>query len=114
MRPTFKEQDRLVVSKTNFGINIPLTPEEFYFDPNLVQRGGIVIFTGENMDIHDVDTMYFYIFPGKKQYVKRMIGKPGDILYFYGGRIYGFDKEGNDISPKLQLAQFTSLEPIPF
>lgn len=114
MRPTFKEQDRLAVSKTSFGINIPLTTKEVYFDPALVQRNGIVIFTGENMDIPDVDTLYFYIFPGKKQYVKRLIGKPGDILYFYGGRIYGIDRQGNDISAELQTTQLSSIEHIPF
>lgn len=114
MRPTFKEQDRLVVSKTDFGINIPLRPAEFYFDPDLVQRNGIVIFTGENMDIRDVDTMYFYVFPGKKQYIKRLIGKPGDILYFYGGLIYGIDKTGKDISSELQLKQLSSIDHIPF
>ncbi len=114
MRPTFKEHDRLVVSKSNFGVNIPLIPDEFYFDPSLVKRSGIVIFTGENMDIRDVDTMYFYLFPGKKQYVKRMIGKPGDILYFYGGKIYGIDAAGKDISKELQLEQLNHLEHIPF
>jgi signal peptidase I len=114
MRPTLKEQDRLVVSKTDFGINYPLRPTEFYFDPNLVQRSGIVIFTGENMDIRDVDTMYFYIFPGKKQYIKRMIGKPGDILYFYGGLIYGLDADHRDISSELQMDPLKSIEHIPF
>lgn len=114
MRPTLKEQDRLVVSKTDFGINCPLRPTEFYFDPSLVQRNSIVIFTGENMDIRDVDTMYFYIFPGKKQYIKRMIGKPGDILYFYGGLIYGLDADGRDISPELQIDSLKSIEHIPF
>lgn len=114
MRPTFKEEDRLVVSKTDFGINIPLKPAEFYFDPKLVQRNGIVIFTGENMDIRDVDTMYFYLFPGKKQYIKRLIGKPGDILYFYGGLIYGIDRDGRDISPELQLEQLSAIDHIPF
>lgn len=114
MRPTFQEQDRLVVSKTDFGINVPLRAAEFYFDPNLVQRSSIVIFTGENMDIRDVDTMYFYLFPGKKQYIKRMIGKPGDILYFYGGLIYGIDAEGHDISAKLQLEQLADIDHIPF
>jgi signal peptidase I len=114
MRPTFKEQDRLAVTKTAFGINIPLRPAEFYFDPNLVQRSGIVIFTGENMDIRDVDTMYFYVFPGKKQYIKRMIGKPGDILYFYGGLIYGIDQQGTDISYQLQLDQLSTIDHIPF
>src|ERR1700722_4075017 len=114
MRPTLKEQDRLIVSKTDFGINFPLKPKEIYFDPALVQRNGIVIFTGENMDIRDVDTMYFYIFPGKKQYIKRMIGKPGDVLYFYGGQIYGIDANTQDISSELQLEQLKQIEHIPF
>jgi signal peptidase I len=114
MRPTFKEADRLVVSKTDFGINIPLRPAEFYFDPDLVQRSGIVIFTGENMDIRDVDTMYFYLFPGTKQYVKRMIGKPGDILYFYGGLIYGIDENGREISSELQWDSLAAIDHIPF
>ncbi len=114
MRPTLKEQDRLAVSKTDFGINFPLTPEHIYFDPALVKRNGIVIFTGENMDISDVDTLYFYLFPGKKQYVKRMIGKPGDTLYFYGGRIYGVDSQGKEISQELQIPSLESIEHIPF
>jgi signal peptidase I len=113
MRPTFKEQDRLAVSKTDFGINVPLTTKHFYFDPNLVQRNGIVIFTVEDMDFRDGDTVYFYIFPGKKLLVKRLIGKPGDTLYFYGGKIYGIDEQGNDISPELQLQQLDKIEHIP-
>ncbi|MEI8300872.1 MAG: signal peptidase I [Chlamydiota bacterium] len=114
MRPTLKEQDRLVVSKTQFGINIPLTTKQVYFDPNLVQRGGIVVFTGQDMDIHDVDTMYFYLFPGKKQYIKRLIGKPGDTLYFYGGKIYGVDKDGHDVSHELQRPSLSQVDHIPF
>ncbi len=114
MRPTLREQDRLVVSKTDFGINFPLQPKHIYFDPDLVNRGGIFVFTGENMDIRDVDTLYFYIFPGKKQYIKRLMGKPGDILYFYGGLIYGIDEAGNDISPQLQPASLDQIEHIPF
>ncbi len=114
MRPTFKEQDRLTVSKTAFGVNVPLRTSEFYFNPDLVERNGIVIFTGENMDIRDVDTMYFYLFPGKKQYVKRMIGKPGDVLYFYGGKIFGIDRNGKDISFNLDPAILNGIEHIPF
>jgi signal peptidase I len=114
MRPTFMEQDRLAVSKTAFGINVPLRTTEFYFNPNLVNRNGIVIFTGENMDIRDVDTRYFYLFPGKKQYIKRMIGKPGDILYFYGGMIYGIDRDDRDISFELQAESLSKIDHIPF
>lgn len=113
MRPTLEEKDRLVVTKTSFGINIPFSAGHFYFDPELVKRMGIFCLTSENMDIRDSDTMYFYIFPGKKQLVKRMIGKPGDLLYFYGGKIYGIDKEGTDISPELQLDILKHIEYIP-
>lgn len=114
MRPTLKEQDRLVVSKTDFGINFPLKPEHIYFNPDLVQRGGIFVFTGENMDISDVDTLYFYIFPGKKQYIKRLMGKPGDTLYFYGGRLYGMDQTGNDISQQLNPPELSKIDHVPY
>ena len=59
MRPTLKEEDYLVVSKTDYGINIPLQAAHFYFDPNLVQRGSVIVFNGENMDIEDNNTTYF-------------------------------------------------------
>lgn len=114
MRPTLKEKDRLVVSKTQFGLNIPLTKKHFYFDPDEVQRGGIVVFTGEGMDIQDVDTMYFYLFPGKKQYIKRMIGKPGDTLYFYEGKIYGVDKDLNDISTSYSQDILKTIDHVPY
>ncbi len=112
MRPTLKESDFLVVSKTDFGLNIPLQTSHFYFDPSLVQRGQIVVFTGENMDIPDSDTVYFYLFPGKKQFVKRLIGKPGDTLYFYGGEIYGVTAEGTELPRKFDAEW--GLEHIPF
>jgi signal peptidase I len=114
MRPTFKEQDRLSVSKTDFGVNYPLTPGHFYFDPALIKRNNTFIFTTENMDFADADTIYFYLFPGKKLLVKRLIGKPGDTLYFYGGLIYGIDEQGNDISPELQLKELSKIDHIPF
>ncbi len=114
MRPTLKEGDYLVVSKTSFGINIPLSLSHFYFDPSLVQRGSVVVFTGKNMDIPDVDTTYFYLFPGKKQFVKRLMGKPGDSLYFYGGKIYGVDAQGNDLKDLRDPSWFETLEHIPF
>jgi signal peptidase I len=111
MRPTLKEEDYLVVSKTDYGINVPLKEAHFYFDPSLVKRGSIIVFNGGEMDIEDVDTTYFYLFPGKKQFVKRLIGKPGDTLYFYGGGIYGIDSEGNPIA---DLNEVNRIEHIPF
>lgn len=110
MRPTLKEEDYLIVSKTDYGINVPLQEAHLYFDESLVQRGSIIVFNGANMDIEDVDTKYFYLFPGKKQFVKRLIGKPGDTLYFYGGDVYGMDREGRP----LDLTEVNRIEHIPF
>lgn len=114
MRPTLREKDRLMVSKTEFGINVPFSMQNFYFDSHLVKRSGIFVFTGENMDIRDVNTVYFYLFPGKKQYVKRMIGKPGDTLYFYGGKIYGIDAQGVDISHEFNPPELEHIDHVPF
>lgn len=97
MRPTIGELDRLVVSKTTFGINLPFQKNLLLFSPDYLKRAGIIVFTVEDMDVADADTTYFYLFPGKKRYIKRCMGKPGDTLYFYGGRLYGIDKEGKPI-----------------
>lgn len=114
MRPTLKERDFLVVTKTDFGLNVPLKPSHFYFDPSLVQRGSVSVFTSENMDMPDSDTMYFYLFPGKKILVKRLIGKPGDTLYFHGGKIYGIDAFGNELKELRDASWIKPLEHIPF
>ena len=114
MRPTFKENDFLVVSKTDFGIDTPWRTGHFTFNDKLVKRGDIIVFSGEGMDIQDVNTMYFYIIPGKKQFIKRLIGKPGDTLYFYGGHIYGIDKDDQPIEAFQKETWFTKLEHIPF
>lgn len=110
MRPTLKEEDYLIVSKTDFGINVPLKPAHFYFDENLVQRNSVVVFNGANIDLPDTDTTYFYLFPGKKQFVKRLIGKPGDNIYFYGGEIFGVDIDGKEIE---EFRDYAFLEHVP-
>jgi len=114
MRPTFKEKDHLTVTKTTFGLNIPVSTDHFYFDPNLVERGGIVIFSGDGLAMRDTETTYFGIFPYTKRYIKRLIGKPGDSLYFYGGQIYGVDKEGKPIEELLNNPWLEKIEHIPF
>ena len=94
MRPTIKEQDRLLVSKTTFGINLPFQNKMTLFDETRIQRNGIVVLTTKNMDLADSSMLYFGFIPSKKRFVKRCVTRPGDIIYFYGGRIYGIDKEG--------------------
>ncbi|HRW58539.1 MAG TPA: signal peptidase I [Chlamydiales bacterium] len=114
MRPTFKERDFLIVSKTTFGINTPTSTGNIYFNKDAIKRGDTIIFSGKDMDIPDVDTLYFYLIPGKKVFIKRLIGKPGDTLYFYGGHIYGIDENDHEIKDFYHGSWFQDLEHIPF
>lgn len=114
MRPTFRECDRLVISKAQFGINIPLTTKHLFFNPEQVKRMNTIVLTSEGMDVPNNRINYFNIFPGYKQFIKRMIGLPEDTLYFYGGKIYGIDKDGNDISESLQPEILSHIEHIPY
>ena len=114
MRPTLKEKDRLLVSKNQYGVNIPLATKHIFFDDDLVKRGGITVFTSAGMDVPDANVMYFYLFPGKKQLIKRLMGKPGDTIYFYGGKVYGLDKNGRDISDELQRKEMKGIDYVPF
>ncbi len=114
MRPTFQEQDRVAVSKTVFGVNVPLKRGHATFNPHLVERTGTFIFTSEDMDIPDQETTYFLLFPGKKRLVKRCMGKPGDVLYFYGGKIFGIDREGRDLIELRESPWMEGIEAIPF
>jgi len=113
MRPTFKEQDHLTVTKTAFGLNVPLATQHFYFDPHLVQRTSIVIWSGDSVPHLDSDAAFMGI-PYTKRYIKRCMGKSGDTLYFYGGKIYGFDRDGNDLVELRNNPWMTHLENIPF
>lgn len=114
MRPTFREQDHVTVSKLAFGINYPLATKHLYFDPNLVQRTSVCIFSGDKIPFIDSDTTYFGMIPYKKRYIKRCMGKPGDTLYFYGGKVYGVDKDGNSLKEYIESSWMEKLEYIPF
>lgn len=114
MRPTFKEQDHLTVSKLTFGLNTPLQTDHLYFDPNAVQRTSVLIFSGDGIPYIDSYTRYFWVIPYKKRYIKRAIGKPGDSIYFYGGKIYAVDQDGNPISDFLTAPWMQDLEHVPF
>jgi signal peptidase I len=114
MRPTLRESDVLVVTKTPYGINTPLRTGHFYFDEESVKRGDISVFSAENLDLADTKMMYFYVIPGVKQFVKRLIAKPGDTIYFYGGKIYGIDRDKEEILDYKEKPFFNTIEHIPF
>ncbi|MFZ0565311.1 MAG: signal peptidase I [Chlamydiales bacterium] len=107
MRPTVEELDRMVVSKSTFGLHVPFVDKQLFFSPDYILRAGNIVFTVKDMDIPDPDMLYFGIIPGKKRFIKRCMAKPGDTVYFYGGRIYGIDREGN---PVMELADEKWLE----
>ncbi|AGT71431.1 signal peptidase [Chlamydia trachomatis] len=100
MRPTILEQDRILVSKTTFGLRLPFSNRSIGYTPEAITRGELVVFTVGDLPIPNADTKYFGIIPGKKRYIKRCMGKPGDTVYFYGGKIYGIDCDGEPIFPQ--------------
>lgn len=114
MRPTFFEEDHLITSKTTFGVNVPFNAAHFYFNPDKIERMGIIVFNTKDLDMRDNSYRYFYLLPGYKRLVKRVIGKPGDTLYFYGGKIYGIDKSGRILTELQELSDLHNLEHIPY
>lgn len=114
MRPTFKEQDHLTVTKTAFGINYPLKTEHLYFDPSLIERTSIVIFSGDQLPMLDSDSTFLWVFPYKKRFIKRLMGKPGDSVYFYGGKVYVVDQDGNPQADYLKAPWMEKIEHVPF
>jgi len=114
MRPTFKEQDRVLVSKSAFGLNMPFQTKHLLLSPSRIKRGNITVITADNLDLPDIDTLYFGLFPGKKRYVKRCAALPNDIVYFYGGDLYIVEKDGNTIKKLRDLPELENREFIPF
>ncbi|RDB31360.1 signal peptidase I [Candidatus Similichlamydia laticola] len=93
MRPTIKERDHLVVSKTAFGINHPFKLTQWYLDSDKLRRGDIVSFSCEDLDIPDPDMYFLGFIKMKKRFVKRLIAKGGDRVFFDAGRAYVLDKD---------------------
>lgn len=114
MRPTFKEQDRVLVSKTAFGLNMPLMTKHLSFSKKRLCRGSIVVITGDKLDLPDTDTTYFGLFPAKKRYVKRLVGLPDEYLYFYGGDIYILKSDGKTIERLRSIRELADKEYLPF
>lgn len=114
MRPTLMEKDRLIALKTNFGINFPFKGGHLLFNPSQLKRGNIVILQNPRLPKAENQSRYLFIFPAQKQFVKRLIGKPGDVIYFYGGKIYGLDRHNQEITEFHNSSAFAPLEHVPF
>lgn len=114
MRPTFKEQDRVFVSKTDFGLNTPLSTSHIAVSDDRLRRGSIVVLTTDKLDMSDTDTTYFGLFPAKKRYVKRLVGFPEEYLYFYGGDIFILKGDGKTMERIHAIPEVQSIEYVPF
>jgi signal peptidase I len=114
MRPTIQEQDRLIVSKTTFGFHDALFfKKPWLFNKEQLVREGLIVFTVRGMEMRDKEALYFGFIPGVKQLVKRSPALPGDTLYFYGGDIYGVDKEGKPFAKLAHASGLDYVEHIP-
>jgi signal peptidase I len=119
MRPTVEELDRMVVSKSTFGITVPFRNKPLLYSDDFLQRASTIVFTVAGMDVSDSNMLYFGLIPGKKRYIKRCVAKPGDTIYFYGGLIYGIDQDGNPLMDQadpnfLQENGIEKIDHIPF
>jgi signal peptidase I len=78
MRETLIEGDRIFVNRFIYGLRLPLTTIRFlkFHSP---QRGDIIVFN------YPEDT--------KRAFIKRLIGKEGDVVEIKDGRVYVNSKE---------------------
>ena len=83
MRNTFLEGDHLFVNKFLYGIRIPLTGKRV-LAMRKVERGDIIVFrfpSDNPRELHCGSVQY------GKDFIKRVIGLPGDTLSVKGGRV---------------------------
>lgn len=73
MLPSLLVHDHIFVNKFIYGIRVPFT-EKWMFKLNEPQRGEVIVFKyPENMDLF---------------YIKRVVGLPGDKVYYENGNLY--------------------------
>ena len=77
MEPTLLIGDHVLVSKFWYGVKIPFT--DWVLFQRIPKRGDIIVFKPPRCTPHT---------QGGDDYIKRVIGLPGDVVYIKGGRIF--------------------------
>ncbi|MCB1213247.1 MAG: signal peptidase I, partial [Chlamydiia bacterium] len=113
MRPTYREEDHLFVSKDAFALNIPGATDHLYFDPALLERTDVVIWSGDGIDLPDTHSTFLGVIPWEKRYIKRLMGQPGDTVYFYGGELYTLDRDGQNVTSTYRHPWMERLDHVP-
>jgi len=80
MEPTLEVGDRIFVSKLAYGIN----RYSFHFDPNFITEDRILEDAPERGDV----VVFTLPYKGDTDFIKRVIGLPGDTIQMHEGRLY--------------------------
>jgi signal peptidase I len=115
MRPTYREGDHPLVLKSGFSLNHPWKNKgHLFLEPNALPFGRTIVFTSEGLPYCDNQTKLFGVLPTYKKYVKRCMGKPGDQVFFYGGRIYQTQQRLRPQQDPYAKSTLEDLEHIPY
>ena len=105
MVPTLKVRDRLFVCKFSYGVSLPFMDKKVF--QRHPQRGDVMVFRYPGDAYHRLSirlvapvirilTLKRINLDPHKDYIKRVIGLPGEVLGIRGGKVYINDKLLNE------------------
>ena len=99
MLPSLLIHDHIFVNKFTYGLRFPFT-EKWIYKNKEPQRGEVIVFRyPEQPDIF---------------YIKRVVGVPGDRIFYEGGNLYVNDELVEKVPPQEKLADFDWLRDADF
>lgn len=98
MLPTLLVHDHIFVNKINYGLRVPFT-EKWLFKANEPKKGEVVVFKFKQGSKQD-DYEY---------YIKRIVGTPGDRVFYENGNLYINDQLIERRVPQVKKEDFAWL-----